>query len=202
MDFVISSSLITGTVLGIVITLSVTWRYFKYGELTVQALGFVLVGLMLVGLSIWKSIDISWSKGEGRIYLRIVEQQAAETKRDTYDFFTERINKLNNIITTLRRENLLLRKSRLRVEPERYIQEVYFGRIQDSEGMPISDVKIEELGGGQVFSNVNGEYYLSSQAGHLVRFERNGYETKSINLTDSQMGTYQTIVLQRKEEKQ
>ena len=123
-------------------------------------------------------------------------------QKEIYNYFTTQLKERENTIQNLREENFRSRTTIQQIQES--INELqifkpvfgsFYGRVSSSDGSPIADVKIEAVGGAQVFSNINGEFLLTFRIGQLVQFEKNTYKPHELNLNYEHLNNYQKIVL-------
>jgi hypothetical protein len=131
------------------------------------------------------------------IELKIQKQNTTTDKYVMYEQFTEQIKTLEITISNLRDRIFLLEDQLQHHRSKSDIKDfkVLYGKIISTNDIPIPDVKIEVLGGSQVFSNSNGEFLINCRARQRVRFGKNGYKSYEIVASEEHFKQYQRIVL-------
>lgn len=124
--------------------------------------------------------------------------QNSNLKKDKtviYDEMKRQLEQQEEYIRRLLNENYLLKLKHPNLSVENYELRVITGKVVSTQNMPISDVKIDLVGGSQVYSNSNGEFFFSCRVGQRVIFEKKGFKTHEIILTGQTCKQYQNIIL-------
>lgn len=117
----------------------------------------------------------------------------SKEKIEIYDYFMEKITKLENVINILRIDKLELRNRLLNYEHD---TPKIVGKVLSIDKVSLSGVKIVvEEGGSQTFSNLNGEFLIYCQIGQRIEIEKEGYESRSIVVDQSYFNRYTEIIL-------
>jgi len=190
------SAITAGIILGSLIILAVIWRYYKYGEINLPVLMFVALGVALLGLSIWKTVNITLSKDKIEM---IFQKEARADKRDIYTYYGQQMSRLEGTINKLRSENMILRNKLDQSGTDLTTLSVVYGRIVSGKNLGLADAKVEVSGGSQVFSNSNGEFSIISRPGQTITIRKPGFKANALTVRPEHFENYQNFVLAKEE---
>lgn len=90
-----------GIVLGSLLLLSVAWVWLRRQKFGLNGFGMSLIGVVLVSLTMWQSMSVSFSAGTIELELERLQAEVAETKQQLAAAETEiaQVGQANSLLT-------------------------------------------------------------------------------------------------------
>jgi hypothetical protein len=127
----------------------------------------------------------------------INESKNSEDRISIYEYFSKILTRRDSTIVELRMENFILRNQTVKTRTTSRAMEVFFGKVVSDSNVDLTDVHIIVIGGSEVYSFSNGEFYIDCQVGQRVRFVHSSFTPIEILVTKELMNIYNIITLHK-----
>ena len=99
-----------GMIIGAVAIGAVCWVWVRKQTFGTGGIGLSIVGVILVGLSVWKSVEVSYTNGNLVVRLQKLEQRLGQVA-EASSAVTQEVQKLTDSANTTREEFLKLART-------------------------------------------------------------------------------------------